>query len=128
MEMAFLVKKLYNYSKNHLTSEKKLKKIYPLASSFCQAEISKIMESLVVTQLDCRFFWKRTHEVDCILIEKKRLIPLEVKYSDRIKESELKGLKKFMEKFAVEGVVLTKNLEKKEGKIHYIPIWKWMLK
>ncbi len=128
MEMAFLVKKIYNYSKNQLTSEKKLKKIYPLASSFCQAEISKIMESLVVTQLDCSFFWKRTHEVDCVLIEKKKLIPLEVKYSGRIKESDLKGLKKFMEEFATEGVVLTKNLEKKEGKIQYIPIWKWLLK
>ncbi|MEK6867356.1 MAG: ATP-binding protein, partial [Nanoarchaeota archaeon] len=36
LEMAFLIKKLYNYSSNQLTSEKKLKKVYPLASSFCQ--------------------------------------------------------------------------------------------
>lgn len=127
LEMAFLVKKLYNYSRNQLTSEKKLKKVYPLASSFCQAEISKIIESLVVTQLDCNFFWKRTHEVDCILMKKEKVIPLEVKYSDRIKGNELKGLKKFMDEFATEGIVLTKNLEKKEGKIQYVPVWKWLL-
>ena len=29
LEKAFLIKKLYNYSKNILTSEKKLKKFYP---------------------------------------------------------------------------------------------------
>ena len=126
LEMAFLIKKIYNYSPNQLTSEKKLKKVYPMASSFCKAETPKIMESLAITQRDCKFFWRRTQEVDGILIEKKRLIPFEVKYSDRIKENELKGLRQFMKEFRTEGIVVTKNLEK-EGKIHYLPLWKWLL-
>ncbi len=127
LEMAFLVKKLYNYSKNQLTTEKKLKKIYPTVSSFCQTEMSKVIESLVVTQLNCQFFWKKTHEVDCIFVKKNKLLPLEVKYSDTIKESELKGLRKFMDEFNTNGIVLTKNLEKTEGKLQYVPTWKWLL-
>ncbi len=128
LEMAFLIKKVYNYSKNQLTSEKKLKKVYPTASSFCQADISKVMEALAVTQLNSQFFWKKTHEVDCILIDQNKATPIEVKYSDNIKENELKGLKKFMEEFSTEGIVFTKNMEKKEGRIQYIPLWKWLLK
>ncbi len=128
LEMAFLIKKIYNYSPNQLTSEKKLKKVYPIASSFCQADITKIMESVAITQRNCKFFWRRTQEVDGILIKENKLIPFEVKYSDRIKENELKDLWQFMEEFSTEGVVLTKNLEKKEGKIHYLPLWKWLLK
>ncbi|MEK6920855.1 MAG: ATP-binding protein [Nanoarchaeota archaeon] len=127
LEMAFLIKKLYNYSSNQLISEKKLKKVYPLASSFCQAEMPKIIEALVVTQLNTQFFWKRTHEVDVVLIDRKRLIPLEVKYKDEIRKSELKGLRKFMEEFRTEGIVATKSLEKKERKIQYIPVWKLLL-
>jgi predicted AAA+ superfamily ATPase len=34
LEEAFLIKKLYNYSPNLLTSEKKLKKIYLNSTSF----------------------------------------------------------------------------------------------
>lgn len=34
LEQAFLIKKLYNYSPNLLTSEKKLKKVYPAAAAF----------------------------------------------------------------------------------------------
>jgi len=127
LEMAFLIKKIYNYSPNQLTSEKKLKKVYPIASSFCQADITKIMESMAITQRDCKFFWRRTQEVDGILTEEKKLIPFEVKYSDRIKENELKGLWQFMEEFSTAGIVLTKNLEKKEGMVHYLPLWKWLL-
>lgn len=127
LEMAFLIKKLYNYSRNQLTSERKLKKVYPLASSFCQAEISKIMEALVVTQLPGAFFWRRAHEVDYILVEKNKVSPIEVKYSEQIKESKLKGLRKFMKEFTTEGIVLTKNIEKKEDKIQYLPVWKWLL-
>ena len=128
LEMAFLIKKLYNYSSNYLTSEKKLKKVYPLASSFCRSSLPQTMESLAVTQMDCSFFWRKTHEVDCIVEKKGKLLPIEVKYTNTIKEGELKGLKKFMEEFKVQqGIVLTKNLEKKTGPIHYFPLWKWLL-
>ncbi len=71
LEQAFLLKKIYNYSSNQLTSEKKSKKAYPSASSFCSADISKTMEALAVTQSQCNFFWRRTHEVDMVFVNQK---------------------------------------------------------
>lgn len=128
LEQAFLIKKIYNYAPNQLTSEKKLKKVYPVASSFCIADMTKVVESLVVTQLPTEFFWKRTHEVDCIVIDDKQLLPIEVKYTDAVKENDLKGLHKFMELFKVkQGIVLTKNLEKKGTNIKFLPAWKFLL-
>ncbi len=128
LEMAFLIKKLYNYSPNMLTSEKKLKKVYPLSSAFCKVELSKVMECLAATQLPCRFFWRKTHEVDCILEEAGKLLPIEVKYALKINEKELKGLLKFMREFSVsQGVVLTKSKEDIVDNIRYAPIWKYLL-
>ncbi len=128
LEMAFLIKRVYNFSYNQLTSERKLKKVYPLASSFCRAGMPQVIESLVVTQLQSKFFWRKTHEVDCIVVEGKKVVPIEVKYSEKVKEQELKGLWQFMAQFGVqEGVVLTKNVDKKEGDILYVPVWKWLV-
>lgn len=127
LEKAFLVKKLYNFSRNKLTSEKKLKKIYPVASSFCESDLPRKIETLVATQLPCTFFWQRVDEVDCIL-SNEHLIPVEVKYREIIKDKDLKGISRFMAEFECdEGIILTKNLEKQEGKLSYIPVWKFLL-
>lgn len=128
LEQAFLLKKLYNYSPNQLTSEKKLKKVYSLASSFSVADLSKIMEAVAVTQSKCQFFWRRTHEVDMIILEQGIVLPVEVKYTNTIREKDLSGLYAFMDKFQVDkGIVLTKQVEKKEKGISFIPLWKWLL-
>ncbi len=127
LEKAFLIKKLYNFSRNLLTSEKKLRKVYPIASSFCEAELPLRIESLVVTQLPCTFFWRKTLEVDCILTEKEQLIPVEIKYKEAIKDKDFQGLRQFMGTFnCKEGIILTKNLEK-PGKIRSYPVWKFLL-
>lgn len=127
LENAFLITKLYNYSANQLTSERKLKKVYPCASSFCDADQTKVMETIVVTQLHSQFFWNRGHEVDCIMTNGK-IIPLEVKYKSDINQRELKGMATFMEKFSVsKGIVASKDLEKEEKNLLFIPIWKLLL-
>ena len=127
LEKAFLLKKLYNYSPNQLTSEKKLKKVYPSASSFCETDVTKIMETVVVTQLPCNFFWRRTQEVDGILILDGKAVPLEIKYKNNFRAKDLTGIKKFVEEFNTEkGIILTKDEDKKEGKLHFIPAWKFL--
>src|SRR3989344_3138366 len=73
-----------------------IKKLYPIASSFCETDISKKVEAMVATQLPCLFFWRRTDEVDCILTDDHSLLPIEVKYKNTILEKDFKGLKKFM--------------------------------
>lgn len=126
LEQAFLIKKIYNYSRNKLTSEKKLKKVYPLASCFCQADLTLLMETAIVTQLNTPFFWRRVREVDAILNVEPPL-PIEVKYKDNIKPSDIAGLKQFMKKFsAPKGIVVTKRKEQ-SGDIAYVPAWRFLL-
>lgn len=125
LERAFLIKKLYNYSTNLITSDKKLKKVYPICSSFCQSDVPHRIESLVVTQAPTSFFWRRIHEVDCV--QTNPLIPIEVKYRDSIQQKDLRGIYTFMKKFAVQrGIVVSKNLNKK-GDLEIIPLYQWLL-
>ncbi len=45
--------------------------------------------------------------------------------------AEIKSLLEFREHFndvVTELVILTRGLEKKEDGIHYVPLWKWILK
>jgi len=138
LEKAFLIKKLYNYSKNLLTSEKKLKKVYPPSTAFAflfDAEKGKIIENAVLMNSDFRFFSKiGEKEVDFIKVNKKdkKVLPIEVKYAKKVREKEIKGLLKFTNKYKLkEGVVITQDYEAgkkiKGKKIKFMPLWKWLL-
>lgn len=71
LKYGFLIRRLFNYSKNLLTREKKLKKFYPSLACFTDAETSKIVETVVAQILKAGFFWnhKNRYEVDFILSE-----------------------------------------------------------
>jgi len=136
LEKAFLIKKVYNYSRNVLTSEKKMKRFYPSSTSFSflfNAEQGRIIENLVLMNYDFRFFSREgDKEVDFIETDKNRITPIEVKYADNIKEKEIKGLLNFMEKNSLKkGIVITKSSEDKKmikgSNIQFIPLWKWLL-
>jgi len=136
LEKAFLIKKLYNYSRNVLSSEKKLKKFYPASTCFSylfNAEKGKIIESSILMNHDLKFFSRiGNKEVDFIAVKNKKILPIEVKYTDNIKEKEIKGLLKFMEKYNVkEAILVTKDYEKenriKNRKIKFIPLWKHLI-
>ncbi|MDP2925398.1 MAG: ATP-binding protein [Nanoarchaeota archaeon] len=141
LEEAFLIKKIYNYSKNMLTSEKKSKKFYINSNSFfeflnSQVDESKVIENLIAIETPSRFFWRTPfkEEVDFILEldEGKKLLPVEVKYRNTILDKDSKGVVKFCIKNNLkEGLILTKDYEaiKVVGniKISFVPVWKWML-
>lgn len=138
LEKAFLLQKCYNFSRNLLTSEKKLKRLYLSSTTFLfplaeTLEIGRAVENLVVNSGPARFFWRSArHEVDVVLVEGKRIIPVESKYKDTISRKDIKGLLKFMEKYRIaEGYVITEISEKeeqiREKKITYVPLWKWLL-
>ena len=64
LEDAFLIRKLYNFSRNRRKIERKLKKYYPAIIStellFQEDESSKskIFEWSIVNQLNAQFFWR----------------------------------------------------------------------
>src|SRR3989338_1235251 len=102
LEHAFLIRKLYNFSRNRRKVERKLKKYYPTIVSptlvFRQDDVSKskVFEWLIVNQLQAEFFWRDPYknEVDIVLFD-KTIMPIEVKYG----KIELEGMRSFMEKF-----------------------------
>ena len=136
LEKAFLIKRLYNYSRNLLTGEKKMKKTYPTSTAFAflfDAVQGKIIETAVLMNHKFRFFSRKGEkEVDFIKVNRETL-PVEVKYAKKVREKEIKGLIKFIDKYKLKGgIVITEDMEgKKEIKdkaIKYLPLWKWLLK
>lgn len=138
LERGFLIQKCYNFSRNRLTSEKKMKKLYlsstTLLFHLCEApDFGRVVENLVVNSSKTQFFWRRgASEVDCVLIEDGLIIPLESKYKNNIRKKEIKGLIKFLKDFSLEkGYVITKENEKEDringNQVIFIPLWKWLL-
>ena len=135
LEESFLIRKLYNYSRNRRKVERKLKKYYPTVlspnlifkeDSFSQ---SKIFEGILVNQLNAEYFWRDPYknEVD-IIIDQDKPKPIEIKYG----KIETKGLLTFMKKFNVnEGYIISLNQEKKiihdDKKITITPAFKFLL-
>ncbi len=96
----------------------------------------KSAENLVFLELRKKekefFYWKneKHEEVDFILKNPDNsLTAINVTYSDEIKERELNALLDFKEKFSKtkEMIIITKDIEKMEENIRYIPLWKWLL-
>src|SRR3989344_3288396 len=136
LEESFLIKKLYNFSKNRRKIERKLKKFYPAIISpellFRDDDFSKskVFEWIIVNQLKAEFFWRDPYknEVDMVIINKK-LLPIEIKYG----KVDLSGLLAFMKKFNVsKGYVV--SLDKEEDKkidkkiISIVPAFKFLLR
>ena len=97
-------------------------------------DAGKLAENLVFLELRRRgcdiYYWRDKSEVDFIVKNRDQtLTAVNVSHTDDIEEREAKSLLEFKEKFpkTKELLVLTKDTEKKEGKIKYIPLWKWLL-
>ncbi|MCX6804096.1 MAG: ATP-binding protein [Candidatus Diapherotrites archaeon] len=131
---AKIVKKIYNYSKNFLTSEKKSKKVYITAPCMCflndEAELSKAIENLVCITGNFDFFWRTPQKDEIDFISKKHslLIPVEVKYSNKINPQDLNAINKFSRKNkTATPIIITKETEQENKTIKMIPVIKWLL-
>lgn len=136
LEDSFLIRKLYNFSKNRRKIERKLKKYYPVIVSpeilFKEDDFSKskVFEWMMVNQLKAEFFWRDPYknEVDIIQAGEK-LTPIEIKHG----KIDFKGLEVFMKKFKVNaGYVVSRDKEatkKLNGNIiSVIPAFRFLLK
>jgi predicted AAA+ superfamily ATPase len=70
------------------------------------------------------YFWRdKQVEADIIIDKKTHLLPVEVKYRNKIDDKDLAGLYGFMKKNDTKtGIVITKNILKKEGDVYFIPL------
>jgi len=138
LERGFLLQKCYNFSRNLLTSEKKTKRLYLTSPSLVvdlweTPDFGRVVENLVISSSQARFFWRNGRdEVDCVLVKKGKIIPIECKYKNNLRERDLRGLLKFLNKFEIPGAyVISEDLETERvidgKKIKIIPLWKWLL-
>lgn len=115
LEDSYLIRKLYNYSKNRRKTERKLKKIYPVIPSpdlfFRDDDMarSRSFECSVVNQLRAEYFWRdpSKNEVD-VIRDGAPPLPVEIK-SGRI---ETRGVAAFLKKFkAKDGLIISRDKE-----------------
>lgn len=131
LESSFLIKSLYNYSRNASTSEKKLKKYFPGFSCLGvgiksdSTYFGKIVETACVLKTSAKFFWRTPQQDEVDIVLEKPLFPIEVKYQQ---QPRLKGMQKFRQKFNIKsGLVIAKETEKTEAGMRFVPFWKWLL-
>lgn len=137
LEYALFLQKLYNYSRNLLTSEKKVKKLYLCNTAFTlalnpQTDLSAILEQFFVNSLDAKFFLKtpQKEEIDIIHAQNSHILPVEVKIREKISRDDVKTLFKFMEKYNLKrALLITLDTETKFQKdkflVEAIPYWKY---
>jgi predicted AAA+ superfamily ATPase len=141
LEYALFLQKLYNYSRNLLTSEKKVKKLYPSNTAFTlvmnpQAGLASILEQFFVNSLNVRFFLKtpQKEEIDIVYTQDKSVLPIEIKIKEKIGRDDVKTLLKFLDRNKLQrGLLITRDTETKFRKeklfVDAVPYWKyWSIK
>jgi len=129
LEKSFLIRKLYNFSRNARKTQTRLKKYYPVILFPEEIEnreiFGSVFETFAVNELNAEFFWRDTYknEVD-IILQNKEIIPIEIKVS----KIETKPLNLFINKFKLKkGIILTYDKEETIGRIKAIPFYKYLL-
>ena len=132
LEFGLLVKIIYNYRENEFISLRKLKKCYPVTPNIVFALSDKfnelmpyIMENLVLMNIRTNYFYKNNYEIDFISVKKDKIMPVEVKKTDRSE----KQLKLFIKKYGnkVENPLMVTYDNESNDNINVIPLWKFLL-
>lgn len=138
LEYALFLQKLYNYSPNLLTSEKKIKRAYVSNTAFTLAlapsvELSVLLEQYFVNKIEPRFFMRtpRNEEIDIIQTREKNLpLPVEIKIRRNVKAADIKPVFSFMDKYNLNrALVITLDtegeLKRNDRSVKAVPYWKY---
>ncbi len=146
LENSFLIHIHQNYTSSYQKRIRSRKKIYMADTGLRNALLNKDdeilsdakemgveMENLIAIALESLserydadlFYWRDKYEVDFV-VEKEKPVPIEVKYKEDIRTSDLKGLKKFKEKHGEGGIVITKDRMDCDGDTAFIPAWAFL--
>lgn len=150
LKQAFLINVLENYSTNMgkvIRSNKKMSILdNGIQNSLLKrklldsSQMGHIVEGMVDFDIQAicekenykEYYYRNTEkeEIDIILDRKIDIIPIEVKYTNKIEKSDITTIKKFVEKNknaplgkTKYGIIVTKDIYKKEDNIYFIPYW-----
>ncbi len=140
---SFLIFQISIFSYSLKVQEINPKKIYCIDNGLRNAvsfkfskDEGKLVENVVFLELKRKnkeiYYWQGKNEVDFVIKEiDGSLTAMNVTYTDEIHPREIQGLKEFKEKYTEEVkrlIIITKNIEKQEEMINYLPVWKWLLR
>lgn len=150
LKQAFLINILENYSNNIAKVIRTNKKLSILDNGIQNSLLKQkdidsdlaghIVESMVDFdfRLLCekenykQFYYRNSDkkEIDIIIDRNIDIIPIEVKYTNQIENSDLKVINKFIKEYKDKGInqtkfgiIVTKDILKKEGDLYFIPYW-----
>lgn len=129
LEEAYLIKKLYNYSKSARKTQRRLKKYYSTLINplLVKDEFSKVFEQAMAIGLNADYFWRDAYknEVDIILTQPLKAIEIK---SGGVKASDLQSLRIFVEKFKPKkATVVSYDVEKVIDGIKVVPFYRYLL-
>lgn len=96
-------------------------------------DLGKLAENLVGSILSQHnekvYYWKNKQEVDFVTINNNNLQAINVCFGIGTDEREINSLLEFKKRFkkADELVIISKDIDKTEGGIKFIPLYKWLL-
>ncbi|MDR0607006.1 MAG: ATP-binding protein [Candidatus Peribacteria bacterium] len=112
---ANLITKVYNFSKNMIKSERKLKKVYLNACSlYTGTDITgELFENYVQNTFGYEYFWRLGNkEVDFVDYAEGKIQAVEVKYKSKLKKEDIKGIQALSHKFPVnKKLIISKDLD-----------------
>jgi len=136
LEFCYLIRKIKNFRPSTFSTTRKLQRVYPYwwTLAYCYTDnFDKIAENLISSTCDLKYYWRENgKEVDFLLVENKKILPIEVKNKDHIDVTDMKNMLYFNEKNKIKKGVLIYNGEEKtevfeKTEIHLIPFWKFLL-
>ncbi len=159
LEEAYLIHRTKFYSGSKASSERKKQKAYIWDPGFRNAisgslggdyELKPDEEGLIVESIcadhskrlcfnltnseERTYYWDYSNgEVDLVLKVSGSAVPIEVKYRDRIRKKDLRGLNRFLYDHNESdfGIVITENqtgiIEVENGKVVKVPLWNYLL-
>jgi len=133
LETSFLIERSKLYSKSNLKGVRKNPKVYVTDHGFSllqSLDEGLKVETAVYNCLRRSYdvsYWRDDHEVDMV-VEQESTTPIEIKYKEGIRKSDLKGIFDFMENYDVDkAIVVSKEKwgsETYDGKkVMFIPAW-----
>ncbi len=115
LEFSKLIRIIKNYRPSTLSESRKLRRVYPYDISLAlpqnpSLEKGKVLETLLISRLGVKRYWREGQkEIDALLIDRKKIIPIEIKASGTLKEEYMRTIKYFVNRFKTEDGVLLYN-------------------
>lgn len=139
---AFLFFTLDHFSYSFMEQKSRAQKMYCIDTGLRNAvsfkfskDEGKLAENTVFLELHRQagnlYYWSKNGEVDFVVKEKDNsLSAINVSYTNEINEREIASLLEFKKEFEKTRklLILTKDVEKKEKGIEFIPLWKWLVR